>query len=200
MGTIASQITSLTIVYSTVYSDADQRKHKSSASLAFVRGIHRGKCFHLMTSSWRFLLNENNNWAALRHIVTVMYRNVPNHSACCRCSCTAIIRLANKVLSRPCFVVNQPILPYTPHYNDVITSAMASQITNVLIVYSTVCSGADQNKYKGSAPLAFVKGIWCDHIVSNMTQQANMWIKGAPGIPKDYAHIMDGVCENTQDN
>ena len=35
MGAIASQITSLTIVYSTVYSDADQRKHQSSASLAF---------------------------------------------------------------------------------------------------------------------------------------------------------------------
>ena len=42
MGTIASQITSLTIVYSTVYSEADQRKHQSSASLAFVRGIQRG--------------------------------------------------------------------------------------------------------------------------------------------------------------
>ena len=42
MGTIASQITSLTIVYSTVYSGADQSKHKSSASLAFVWGIHRG--------------------------------------------------------------------------------------------------------------------------------------------------------------
>ena len=41
MGAMASQITSLTIVYSTVYSDADQRKHQSSASLAFVRGIHR---------------------------------------------------------------------------------------------------------------------------------------------------------------
>ena len=64
MSAIASQITSLTIVYSIVYSDADQRKHQSSASLAFVRGIHRdrwiprtngqlrGKCFHLMTSSW----------------------------------------------------------------------------------------------------------------------------------------------------
>ena len=63
MGTIASQITSLTIVYTTVYSDADQSKHQSSASLAFVWGIHRdrwiprtkgqlrGKCFHLMTSS-----------------------------------------------------------------------------------------------------------------------------------------------------
>ena len=42
MGAIASQIASLTIVYSTVYSDADQRKHQSSASLAFVRVIHRG--------------------------------------------------------------------------------------------------------------------------------------------------------------
>ena len=63
MSAIASQITSLTIVYSTVYSDADQRKHKSSASLAFVWGIHRDrwipctkgqlrdKCLHLMTSS-----------------------------------------------------------------------------------------------------------------------------------------------------
>ena len=64
MGRVASQITSLTIVYTTVYSDADQSKHQSSASLAFVWGIHRdrwiprtkgqlrGKCFHLMTSSW----------------------------------------------------------------------------------------------------------------------------------------------------
>ena len=42
MGALASQITSLTTVYSTVYSDADQRKHQSSASLAFVRGFHRG--------------------------------------------------------------------------------------------------------------------------------------------------------------
>ena len=66
---MASQITSPTVVYSTVYSDADQRKHQSSASLAFVWGIHRDrwiprtkgqlrrKCLHLMTSSW------NNRWA-----------------------------------------------------------------------------------------------------------------------------------------
>ena len=42
MSTIASQITSLTIVYSTIYSGADQSKLQSSASLAFVRGIHQG--------------------------------------------------------------------------------------------------------------------------------------------------------------
>ena len=62
MTTMASQITSLMVGNSTVYSDAVQRKHQSSASLAFVRGIHRdqwiprtkgqlrGKCFHFMTS------------------------------------------------------------------------------------------------------------------------------------------------------
>ena len=42
MGAISSHITSLAIFYSTVYSDADQRKHQSSASLAFVWGINRG--------------------------------------------------------------------------------------------------------------------------------------------------------------
>ena len=41
MDMMASQITSLTIVYSTVYSGTDQRKHQSYASLAFVWGIHR---------------------------------------------------------------------------------------------------------------------------------------------------------------
>ena len=42
MGAIASQITSLTVVYSTVYSHANQRKHQSSASLAFVWGNSPG--------------------------------------------------------------------------------------------------------------------------------------------------------------
>ena len=39
---LASQITSLTVVYSIVYSGVNQRKHQSSASLAFVLEIHRG--------------------------------------------------------------------------------------------------------------------------------------------------------------
>ena len=41
MGAMAFQITSLTIVYSNVYSGADQRTHQNSAPLAFVRGIHQ---------------------------------------------------------------------------------------------------------------------------------------------------------------
>ena len=63
MCAMASRNTSLSIVNSTVYSETHQRKHQSSASLTFLRGIHRwpvnsrtkgqyrGKCFHLMKSS-----------------------------------------------------------------------------------------------------------------------------------------------------
>ena len=70
---MVSQITSLVIVYSTVYSGTDQRKHQSSAPLAIMRGIHRWplnsphkgpitqKCFHLMTSSWMAV-----NWLRYR--------------------------------------------------------------------------------------------------------------------------------------
>ena len=68
MSAVVPQITSLTIVYSTAYSAADQRKHQSSESLAFVRGIHRWpvnsphkgpiiwKCSHLMTSSTKTMI------------------------------------------------------------------------------------------------------------------------------------------------
>ena len=42
MGEMASQITSLTSVYSTVFSGADQTKHQRSVPLAFVGVIHRG--------------------------------------------------------------------------------------------------------------------------------------------------------------
>ena len=45
------------------------------------------------------------------------------------------------------------------HYNDVIMSAMASQITSVSMVCSTVCSGTDQGIHQSSASLAFMRGI-----------------------------------------
>ena len=65
-GAIASHITSLTIVYSTVYSGTDRRKHQSSASLAFVRGIHRSP------------MNSPHKWPTTRKIFPfddVMMRN-----------------------------------------------------------------------------------------------------------------------------
>ena len=68
MDRAASQITSLTIVYSTVDWDADQRKHQSSASLAFVRGIHRGP------------VNSPHKWSVTRKMFpfddVIMWTNV----------------------------------------------------------------------------------------------------------------------------
>ena len=87
MGAIASQITSLAIVYSAFYSGVDQRKHQSSASLAFVWGIHRdrwiprtkgqlrGKCFHLMTSSWAALWSSS--------VTALVIGSVKNDRYCC---------------------------------------------------------------------------------------------------------------------
>ena len=63
MGAIASQITSLTIVYSTVYSDADQRKHQSSASLVFFPGIHREP------------VNPPHKWPVMRKNVSIWWRH-----------------------------------------------------------------------------------------------------------------------------
>ena len=66
MRTVASQINSLTIAYSTVYSDEDQRKHQSSASPAFVWRIHRGP------------VNSPQKWSVTRKMFTfddvIMYR------------------------------------------------------------------------------------------------------------------------------
>ena len=64
MGTMASQITSLTIVYSTVYSVQIKENIKAPRHwplcgeftgdrwIPRTNGQWRGKCFHLMTSSW----------------------------------------------------------------------------------------------------------------------------------------------------
>ena len=59
---------------------------------------------------------------------------------------------------------------FTIHYSDAIMSRMVSQITGVSIVYSMVCSGADQRKHQSFASLAFVSGIhqW----------PVNFWYKG----------------------
>ena len=52
-------------------------------------------------------------------------------------------------------------------YSDAIISAMTSHITGVSIVYSTVCSGANQRKHQSSDSLVFVRGI-------------NQWLVNSP--------------------
>ena len=74
----------------------------------------------------------------------------------------------------------------TDHYNDVILSRMASQITGLTIMYPTVYSGADQRKYQGSASLAFVgnssvTGEFPTQRSSNAVNASIWWRYHAPG-------------------
>ena len=67
MGAIASQIISLTIDYSTVHSDADQRKHQSSASLAFVRRIHLNSPHKWLVTRKMFPFDDVISWKSFLH-------------------------------------------------------------------------------------------------------------------------------------
>ena len=53
-------------------------------------------------------------------------------------------------------------------------STTASQITGVSIVYSTVCSGADQRKHHSAASLAFVTAEFSAQMASN-AENASIW-------------------------
>ena len=68
LGVLASQITSLTIVYSNVYSGADRRKHQSSASLALVRGIPAQMASDAENVSiwWRHHVSSSTQWRTIR--------------------------------------------------------------------------------------------------------------------------------------
>ena len=57
------------------------------------------------------------------------------------------------------YTAKNPLTPRVRHYIDVIMSPMASQITSLMIVYSTVYSHVDQRKHQSSALLAFGRGI-----------------------------------------
>ena len=58
-------------------------------------------------------------------------------------------------------IYSSPLYIFSYHYSDVMRSMMVSQITSLMIVYSTVYSGADQRKHQNSASLAFVWWIPC---------------------------------------
>ena len=84
MTMMASQITSLTVVYLIVYSDADQRKHQSVALLAFVRGIHRwpvnsphkGPVTRKNVSIWW----RRHDWLVSADLIIMPYRCMPTHN------------------------------------------------------------------------------------------------------------------------
>ena len=111
MGAMASQITSLTIVYSIVYSDADQRKHQSSADRNLTKVGSR-------VIMWKIYRSNAKNIRMYRF--TDMY-----HSR------------RNEPIWYVVFYIARHCLKLT-HYNDIKMSAMVSQITSPTIVCSSV--------------------------------------------------------------
>ena len=125
MSTRASQITSLTIVYSTIYSGADQRIHESSASLAFVRGIYQGlvNSPQQMGSNrenvsirWRHhgicqsLVSSTHKWLEVRNVDVIFddnqYKLLNKHLGCwwfeipwCLCDITVMNEMCHVFLS-----------------------------------------------------------------------------------------------------
>ena len=234
MGAIASQITSLIIIYSTVYSDVDQGKHQSSVSLAFVRGIHRWpvnsphkwpvtrkmfpfddvimestfiKLFHF--TAWEAfhtqkLNNDGHNpWHDYMYVIlwVVLWPDTQlrwDYDSIINKPNARVIYLSNfieslyfkrfsswEILSRyqmpTCMsslislytgLINT-IVSCVHHYCDVIMGPVASQITSLTIVYSTIYSDADQRKHQSSASLAFVRVI---HRGSHICGTRRRWI------------------------
>ena len=84
------------------------------------------------------------------------------------------------------------------HYTDVIKSAMASQITNVSIVFSTVCRSKKTSKLRvtglceGNSPLT---GVFPAQMASNEENGSIWWrhhaIRGAPNIPHCFVCYLD---------
>ena len=112
MGTIASQITSLTGVYSTAYSDAEQRKRQTSASQAFVRGIHRGP------------VNSPHKWPVTRKMFTFddVIMNTKSQSSDCEPNKLFVFKKKNNLhnpLSDAILLVQPNHISYT--YNCVYT-------------------------------------------------------------------------------
>ena len=85
MGEMASQITSLMIVYSTFYSGTDQRKHQSSASLAFVQGPvnspHKGPVTRKMFPFDDVMINSKLqvHFPGVNHFKPASQSYVPRH-------------------------------------------------------------------------------------------------------------------------
>ena len=64
---MTSQITGISIVWSTVCSGADKKKHRSSASLAFVRGIHRWPWWYFLRPIPIIVNKSHKKWISIKN-------------------------------------------------------------------------------------------------------------------------------------
>ena len=117
------------------------RRHRSGPTLAHVMACYLRAPSHYLNQCW--LIISTARWYLSEGSFT-------------RDASAVNTQISLKITY---LTLHSNVLAHELHYNDGITSAMESQITGLLIVCSTVCSGTDQRKHQSSASLAFVRGI-----------------------------------------
>ena len=143
----------------------------------FVREIHRyrwpmvfpTKCYQYGAVVLSFLLTWANSCKKSWAVSDLRRRDIRMTSLMISpivFGCIALSFLRGN-LQDVCFVQH--------HYCDVIMGAMASQITSLIIVYSTVYSGAHQRKHQSSVSLAFVTGEFPAQMASNAENVFIWW-------------------------
>ena len=145
MSAMTSQITSITIVFSTVYSDADQRKHQSSASLAFVRGL---QCWPVNSPHKGLVTRKIFPF----HDVIMESWTVVTIHVCIHIHESIFVMICSRLITHEKLWHNRASFG---HYSDIIMSAMAFQVT---IVFSTFCQ-AHIKESKNNSVIGFMGGI-----------------------------------------
>ena len=109
MSAMASQITSITIVNSTVYLGGDQIRHQSSASLAFVWGSHRGPVNYRTIASTRKMFPLDDVimrcvWDGWSHLISHGYGSCGNPAWQSLLTCREYISGAFKITPHAIYI------------------------------------------------------------------------------------------------
>ena len=128
MTMLASQITSLTVVYSILYSGVNQRKHQSSTSLAFVREIHRGP------------VNFPHKWPVTRKMfpfddVIMMHLRYGGKDHCAMSPAHHELKRSEEYAANVCVVLRGLLNVYNQYVFTVMESRQSSTSGNVAFSY-----------------------------------------------------------------
>ena len=168
-------------------------RHRSKKTLKLrATGQQRGKCFHLMTSSWGPVYNSINvcTLSGVTCFQVCVYSCAARRTWSGRLHGVASVgrsRRTSILLMRRQSSGERVSWGRGTHYCDVINSAVASQITDVSIIYLTVCSSVDQRKHQCfhrtsswvSPSLALQSKTWCryEHSLNNILSPFNTFVK-----------------------
>ena len=164
MGVMASQNTSLTFVYSTVYSGADQRKHHSPAPLAFVRGIHRV---------------TGHKWPVTRKMFPFDNIIMSVYGSVCMCVCWMCVCVCMEERSAVlwdgrewCFTFDKICPDFLSHSNSLLFSLL-SRMREQGVQFTSRLWRCNRLSWLKAMGTATAQHIWCVHTTSGWCMYVN---------------------------